>query len=42
MQHYYFEGISNEDVAEAMSYSVQSVFRLKKDATNKIQKVLRE
>ena len=27
--YYYFEGMSNEEVAEVMNYSVQSVYRLK-------------
>ena len=36
--YYYFEGLTNEEVADAMIYSVQSVFRLKKDATVKLHK----
>ena len=40
--YYYFEGKTNEEVAEAMIYSIQSVFRLKKDATKKIHDLLRE
>ena len=40
--YYYFEGMTNEEVADAMIYSIQSVFRLKKEATKKIHDLLRE
>jgi hypothetical protein len=34
--------MSNKEVAEKMEYNVQSVFRLKKDCNNKLQKAVQE